>query len=228
MSFAKRSEDEGLEDLKIVWQEGEGYYEEKKSRFISYVVPATTEEEAVEFVNQIKKKHWDARHHCYGLICGNNRELMRFSDDGEPQGTAGKPILEVMMSANVTDVLVVVVRYFGGTLLGTGGLVRAYTKSAQDGLLKANLIERKRGIRLLVTTDYTLLGKVNYIDREEGVFEENQDFREQVTLQLVCPLEQKEDFCNKLTEATAAKVKIEEGEEILYGIADGSLQLLSE
>ena len=110
---------------------------EKKSRFIGYAQPVSSEEEAYAFVESVKKKHYDARHNCHAFAIGKENTLYRFSDDGEPQGTAGKPILEVISGNQVTDICIVVTRYFGGTLLGTGGLVRAYTEAAKLALADA-------------------------------------------------------------------------------------------
>ena len=108
---------------KIVYEAGEGEIVEKKSRFIAHVLPVEEEEQALEKIEQIKKQYWDARHNCYAYVIGKKQELQRFSDDGEPSGTAGKPILEVLLGEEIHNALVVVTRYFGGTLLGTGGLV---------------------------------------------------------------------------------------------------------
>ena len=113
---------------------------EKKSKFIAHVFPVQTQEEAEGHIQKLKKQYWDAAHNCYAYQLGEKSEIQRFSDDGEPQGTAGKPILEVLKGENLTNVLVVVTRYFGGTLLGTGGLVRAYGRTAKEGVIKANII----------------------------------------------------------------------------------------
>lgn len=121
----------------IVSKGGEGEITEKKSRFIAHVLPVESEEEALLQIENIKKKYWDARHNCFAFIMGKNNEIQRFSDDGEPQGTAGKPILEVLMGENLRNTLIVVTRYFGGTLLGTGGLVRAYGLSSKEGLKRS-------------------------------------------------------------------------------------------
>ena len=128
-------------DYKTVKKGAYDEFVEKKSRFIGYVKPVTTEDEAIEFVNAVRKKHSDATHNCYAYIVRENN-IMRYSDDGEPAGTAGMPILDVLRKEDLTDVCVVVTRYFGGTLLGTGGLVRAYTKGAQVGLDAAERIEK--------------------------------------------------------------------------------------
>ena len=145
---------------KVVYQAGSGEYEEKRSRFIANVAPVSSEEEATAFIESIRKKYYDARHNCPAFIIGRNRELTRCSDDGEPSGTAGKPILEVLLSAGVTNVAVVVTRYFGGTLLGTGGLVRAYTQATKEGLADAGIATMRFGKELTIGIDYTDVGKV--------------------------------------------------------------------
>ena len=120
--------------MKIVYQGGEGEIVEKKSRFIATVRPISSEEEAAAFVNEMKKKYWDARHNCFAFTLGEHHETCRCSDDGEPSQTAGRPMLDVLLKEDIHNVAVVVTRYFGGTLLGTGGLVRAYQKATQEGL----------------------------------------------------------------------------------------------
>lgn len=135
---------------------------EKKSRFIAHVMPISSEDEANKCIEEIKKQYWDAKHNCYAYQLGDRNQIQRYSDDGEPGGTAGMPILDVLRGRNVKDTLIVVTRYFGGTLLGTGGLVRAYSSSARKGLMSAGLIERIPHIRKHFTVDYTLSGKVQY------------------------------------------------------------------
>ena len=119
------------ENIRTVYKGGEGEYEEKKSRFIAHVTPVKDADEAAAFINSIKKQYWDARHNCSAFIVGERGELIRSSDDGEPSGTAGKPILELLKSERLTGVCVVVTRYFGGVLLGTGGLIRALTQARE-------------------------------------------------------------------------------------------------
>ena len=158
-----------LLQYKTVYQGGEGEITEKKSRFIATVRPVKTEEEALAFLEEMKKKYWDARHNCYVYSVGKNREYTRCSDDGEPSGTAGRPMLDVILGEDIYDVAVVVTRYFGGVLLGTGGLVRAYSKAVQEGLRNSTVIEKKYGYSLSVTTDYTGIGKLQYIAGERGL-----------------------------------------------------------
>ena len=122
-----------------------------------------TEEEALAFIARMKKQYWDARHNCYAFVAGKNHELQRCSDDGEPNGTAGRPMLEVLLREDIHNIAVVVTRYFGGTLLGTGGLVRAYQKSVQEGLHNSIIIERMQGQLLEIHTDYNGIGKIQYL-----------------------------------------------------------------
>ena len=125
-----------LEHYKTIYEGGEGELVEKKSRFIATVRPVETEEEALAFIEEMKKKYWDARHNCYVYSVGMNREATRCSDDGEPSGTAGRPMLDVLLGAGIYNAAIVVTRYFGGVLLGTGGLVRAYSGAVQAGLYR--------------------------------------------------------------------------------------------
>ena len=141
-----------MECYHTVYTEGTGEIVEKKSRFIAEVFPVSNEEEAFAHLEEIRKKHWDARHHCWAYVIGRNPAAERMSDDGEPAGTAGKPILEVLRGKKLTDVFVVVTRYFGGTLLGTGGLVRAYTSAAAEALAHTVIITKIHGFKLKIIT----------------------------------------------------------------------------
>ena len=123
-----------MEEFYMVDGPAQGEIVEKKSRFIANVFPVDSEEQALEIVEKTKKQYWDARHNCFAFVIGKNNEVQRFSDDGEPQGTAGKPILEVLTKGNIHNTLIIVTRYFGGTLLGTGGLVRAYGQSSKAAI----------------------------------------------------------------------------------------------
>ena len=135
-----------MEQYKTVLEGGTGEIVEKKSRFIATVRPVKNEEEALAFLEEMRKKYWDARHNCYAYSIGKNREFTRCSDDGEPSGTAGRPMLDVILGEDIYNVAVVVTRYFGGVLLGTGGLVRAYSKAVQEGLAGSIVIEKKKQI----------------------------------------------------------------------------------
>ena len=154
--------------MKTVYSGGEGEIIEKKSRFIATVRPVSAEEEAAAFIAEMKKKYWDARHNCSAFVLGERQEISRCSDDGEPAQTAGRPMLDVLLREGLTNTAVVVTRYFGGVLLGTGGLVRAYQKAVQEGLAHSVLMEKKRGRSLSVGTDYAGLGKLQYLITQSG------------------------------------------------------------
>ena len=158
-----------LERYKTVYEGGQGEIVEKKSRFIANVRPVKSEEEAQAFIEEMKKKYWDARHNCSAYVIGEHREYTRCSDDGEPSQTAGRPMLDVLLGEDLYDTAVVVTRYFGGTLLGTGGLVRAYSKAVQEGLANSCIIERKHGILLAVETDYNGIGRIQYLAGERRI-----------------------------------------------------------
>lgn len=157
------------ECTKILYQGGVGEIVEKKSRFIASVAPVATEQEALDFIAAKKKEYWDARHNCYAYIIGSKQEIMRCSDDGEPAQTAGRPMLDVLLSASVYNIVVVVTRYFGGILLGTGGLVRAYQGATKAGLDASVLVEQRLGRELTITSDYNAYGKIDYLLREHAV-----------------------------------------------------------
>lgn len=164
---------------------GNGEYEEKKSRFLGEAHPITTEEEAQDILNAIRKRHYDARHHCSAYVLGSDRMNKRASDDGEPQGSAGAPILKVIEGAGCTNVLVVVTRYFGGTLLGTGGLVRAYTAAAQSALQAAGIVRMQEGEILALTMGYPLYDKVTYLLGTERIEIRDTQYTDKVVLQAV-------------------------------------------
>ena len=197
-----------------ILEPGTGEIVEKKSRFIGYVHHVETEDEANNFVLEIKKKHYDARHNCYAYVIGEEQPVLRFSDDGEPGGTAGKPILEVITGEGLKNVCVVVTRYFGGTLLGTGGLVRAYTDAAQECIAATEIVCKRMVVPLLITTNYTDLGKIQYILGTEGIEVQNSTYEENVTLQVEIFVDDVERIEKELIEATAARVLLEKEEAI--------------
>lgn len=193
---------------KVIECPGRGEYEEKKSRFLAGLAPASSEEEAAAFLEQEKKKYYDARHHCPAFIIGRKRELTRCSDDGEPSGTAGRPILEVLLGAEVTNAVLVVTRYFGGTLLGTGGLVRAYTQAAKAALADATIATMRYGISLTVSIDYADVGKIQYLLARSGIEPIASRYGQRVESDLCIPAEREQEIRKALTEATAARAGI--------------------
>ncbi len=168
-------------------KDGLGEYEEKKSRFLGEAHLVHSEEEIQAHLEHARKQYYDARHHCYAYILGEDRMNKRASDDGEPQGTAGQPILKVIAGAECTNVLVIVTRYFGGTLLGTGGLVRAYTAAAQDALQNAGIVTMSEGEVWMLSMEYPLYDKVKYfLDQEEIEIRET-TWTASVDLEIVVP-----------------------------------------
>ncbi|MDZ4910308.1 YigZ family protein, partial [Clostridium perfringens] len=149
-----------MSSYKTLHKFGSDEYIVEKSTFIGYAKPIKTEEEAIEFVNEIKKKHKDATHNVWAYTVGENMNIQRYSDDGEPQGTAGIPTLEVIKKEDLRDVVVVVTRYFGGIKLGAGGLVRAYTKGAKIGIEAGIVIEKVKYTEVKIKIEYTQLGKI--------------------------------------------------------------------
>lgn len=191
-------------------------FEEKKSEFIGYVKRVTTEEEAKEFVAQIKGMHKQARHNCYAYIVGKNMGIQRYSDDGEPQGTAGIPILEVIKKQEFTDCAVVVTRYFGGVLLGAGGLTRAYTKGAAIAIDAAGVVEKIDGVRLSIDIDYDLYGKIQYLCAQNNWHIEDTEFTDGVRIYILAMASEIEKIEKEITEATSAKAIMSKDMEGIY------------
>lgn len=197
----------------IIIEGGIGEITEKKSRFIATVKPVNNEEDAVKFINEMKKKYWDAKHNCMAYIVG---DIKRFSDDGEPSGTAGKPMLDVLEGKDLVDVVVVVTRYFGGVLLGTGGLVRAYQKAVIEGINNCVAAKKCIGYSAVITTDYNGLGKIQYMAANENIDFIKIEYLDNVIIDFACEREKYDDFVNKVIEATAGKSVISEKREIEF------------
>lgn len=211
---------------KIVYRDGQGEIVEKKSRFIAHIFSVDTEEEALERITQIRKKHYDARHNCFAYVIGEKNEIERCSDDGEPSGTAGRPMLEVLTGQGVHNAVAVVTRYFGGTLLGTGGLVRAYTAAMKEGLADCVLMEQKTGFRISIRTDYNDMGKIQYLARTLGLTELDTRYADDVEMILLVPETVIEQAEQEITEKTAGKAVIDRQDRLHYGVADGEIILL--
>lgn len=180
---------------------------EKKSRFIAYVKPIQTEESALMFINEIKNAHWDARHNVYAYVI-KEENIRRYSDDGEPHGTAGMPILQVLKVMDLVNALVVVTRYFGGILLGTGGLVRAYSKAAQMAINAAGIAEMAMCCKCEIICPYDQYGKILNIISENGGCVNNTNFKELVTLSFYVVENLFNLVENKISEVTSGKIKI--------------------
>lgn len=215
-----------LSEYRIAYKGGEGEIVEKKSRFIATVLPVDQEEEALEFIEKMKKKYWNATHNCYAYVIGDRHEIQRYSDDGEPGGTAGRPMLDVLLGEDIHNVAVVVTRYFGGTLLGTGGLVRAYSSATKAGLASSVIITKTPGVKLRITTDYTGLGKIQYILGERKIPILNTVYTDKVEMELVIPTVQREQMTDALTEGTNGKVQFGEAESCYYAEIDKEILIL--
>lgn len=184
---------------------------EKKSRFIGCIMPCKTEQEAIIFIEQKKKEYWDATHNVYAYIIRQNNAcpIKRSSDDKEPQGTAGYPVLEVLEREGIVDVCVVATRYFGGVMLGAGGLVRAYSHTSKIALDSAKILTMSLCHQLRLEFDYTLYGKISYIMPNYNIQTVWSDFSDKVTLEIVIRYDRLEKFQSQLTEITNGRVKIE-------------------
>ncbi len=205
---------------------GRGEIEEKKSRFIATVQPVASEDEAQEFLAAMRRKYWDARHNCYAYTIGTRFELQRCSDDGEPGGTAGRPILSVLLNEEIHNCMIVVTRYFGGTLLGTGGLVRAYQAAAQAGLAQSVIIERQSGQKLTIYTDYTSIGKLQHLIAEEEAGILDTRYTDTVEIDVIVPAAGYSRFSEKAIEATNGKCRIHAGDLTEFACVDGEYIIL--
>jgi uncharacterized YigZ family protein len=205
-----------MDSYRVLLSGGEGEIVEKKSRFIATVRKCETEGEAVAFIEEMKKKYWDARHNCSAFVIGSRGELTRCSDDGEPSGTAGRPMLEVLLGEGIRNVAVVVTRYFGGTLLGTGGLVRAYSQAVKAGLEHCETGVMTEGSELEIHTDYNGIGKVLYILGQRGISPKDSSYGEDVTVNVLVPLKGVESLTKEITEATCGKAEIEKVRDLYY------------
>ena len=196
-----------VQKYKILYKEGEAEISEKKSRFIAHIAPAQTEEEAQAFIEKIKKQYWDARHNCWAYSIGEKQPALRCSDDGE----------------ELHNVVAVVTRYFGGTLLGTGGLIRAYTKSTQEGIKESMVIEKCLGVMLSLTCDYTTSGKIQYLTATEHIPVLDTVYTDNVTFEMIVPVEEVGSVEKKFMEASMGKAVLKKGEETYYAEIDGKI-----
>ncbi|WP_343096093.1 YigZ family protein [Agathobacter rectalis] len=208
-----------------VYKGGQGEITERKSRFIATVRPVESEDEAVSFINETKKKYWDARHNCSAFVIGKRQELTRCSDDGEPAGTAGRPMLDVLLKENIHNAAVVVTRYFGGVLLGTGGLVRAYQQATKAGLSASEIIEKKDGAVLFIRTDYTGIGRLQYLFAQEKITVMDTAYEADVLVKAVIPENDKKRIEKTIIEQTNGTAKLEWGDEVTFAEYDGEVLL---
>ncbi len=193
----------------------EASFIEKRSEFIGYIAPVTTNDEAVDFINTIRARHRKARHNVYAYILRQDN-ISRYSDDGEPQGTAGMPVLDVLKKRGLTDVCIVVTRYFGGILLGGGGLVRAYSHCASIACDAADIMNMCLCRRITITSDYSLYGRLAYLLPAFETITVSEDFSADVSMEILVRSELAQALVKELTEASNGAAVISEGEELYY------------
>lgn len=211
-----------MSNYKTVFQEAESLDVVKKSKFIGYIKPIKSVEEAQTFIEKIKKKHWDANHNVPVYVLGDKFQVQKYSDDGEPSGTAGVPILNLLKMEGVTDVVVVVTRYFGGVKLGTGGLVRAYGQSAKSALNLAKIIEMIEYTEVSVMMNYTLHGKFqNFLSLNTSFLLKDTLYTNDVEVVMYIRNDEVESFKSSIIDLTNAQVQILDGPERMLPISDG-------
>ena len=213
------------EPYHTIISQSRGEITEKRSRFIGDLAPAACEQEALEFIEQIKKTHPDARHHCFAFLCPSchdGPEITRVSDDGEPSQTAGLPILHALQGAGLHEVCLVVTRYFGGTLLGTGGLSRAYAEAAAEAVRAAEIIEKIPAFLGRLEIDYTHVGRLGGMLAAHGVRSLKEDWADRVTYRLLVPETSAEAFAAAVTELTSGRSRVDFGDPVFFAMVDGT------
>ena len=217
-----------------VEKQGDAEVVRKKSRFISVLLPVDDEKQAFSKIEAIRKANYNARHNCFAFIVGKEPFTERFSDDGEPQGTAGKVILDVMKHNHLSNALIVVTRYFGGVLLGTGGLTEAYSSAAAEAVKSASLMQVLMGKQVTTSLDYTDYGKIEYLIRDNGIPVLSLDFAESVKVSVMTMAERDEEnqlmtaeaFVNKVTELTNGRAETEVSDPVEFGLQGDKAVLL--
>lgn len=214
-----RDIEKGPNSYRVLLQGGQGEYEEKKSRFIATVQKCESEAEALAFIEATKKKYWDARHNCSAFCIGARGELARCSDDGEPGGTAGRPMLEALTGSGIRNAAAVVSRYFGGVLLGTGGLVRAYTRAVQAALKNCVIGRMRAGFEVEITTDYNGIGKILHLLGNRGIEPLESSYTDVITVRFLVSAEEADGLKGRMVEATGGKVVFRK-EKALYFVGN--------
>ncbi len=215
------------ESCRTIYSKSTGEVIVKKSRFIASVFPISSEEEALQLIEQVKKEHSGARHNCFAYVAGKKDEIKRLSDDGEPAKTAGLPIMDLILLEKLHNILIVVTRYFGGTLLGTGGLVHAYQSAAKEGIQNAVIIEKEEAWKADILIDYTLTGKIKYNIAQMGIYLLEEEYTDKVKLSLLIPPNAFEEFGRSLLEISAGTVKVPRDEILVYAIVNGKLEIFN-
>lgn len=206
------------ENIQICYRGSSAEIVEKKSRFIANVKEVKTEAEAISFIENIRKKYYDARHNCYAYVLGNFKETKqyKYSDDGEPANTAGKPMLDVLLNENITNVCAVVTRYFGGTLLGTGGLIRAYQGALKEALKTSEILSLYEGEIFTLSFDYSLFGKLKYFIEEKKYFIIDTNYGLNVKIKVLVNIEEIDTFLNSLSNIFLLDEFYDERESVSY------------
>ena len=211
------------DEYKTIHSYGEGEVLINKSRFIGYSKPVETEDAAIEFINGIKEKHKDATHNVFAYVIGENSNIQRYNDDGEPSGTAGIPILEVLKKEELRNTVVVVTRYYGGIKLGAGGLIRAYIKGAKIGLESSKIVKKVLHSRVIFRIEYTLYGKVENELLAKDYVVENIVYDEAVNIIVLCEKDKSEELIDMIKNLTSANMSYEYDEEEYFSVIDGEI-----
>lgn len=211
-----------------VYSSGEGFYEEKRSRFFSFLVSVSSEEEAAAYSARLKKEHVGCSHVCYAYRLKGSPPPEKYTDAGEPSGTAGMPILNVLRGSGAVDAGIFVIRFFGGTKLGTGGLSRAYQAAALDAVKNAVLVTKKPAGIFHLDTDYSSQGKLTYLLKEEGLMILGTEFTDKVTTSFLLPDDREEAVLNKIRDLFSARFTPVRVQDVLYADADGETVLFDE
>ena len=214
-----------MDNVRLVLSQKEAEIKVKKSTFIGLLAPAYTQKEALDIIAGVKKEHYNATHNCSAYIVEDGR-IEHQNDDGEPSGTAGKPMLEVWRGKNVKNSVAVVTRYFGGILLGTGGLVRAYTQAVQEVIASAYIVTKETGVSCGLALPYTYVGKIKHKIAELGIYLLEELYTSEVELKLLMPFEVKDKFFKDITELTSASFKLLFNKEVSYILVDNKVKIL--
>jgi len=203
-----------LKNMKTLYQEGNAELVVKKSKFLAVAKPVSNEQEAQAVIEALKKKYWDAAHTVFAYQIGERNEIQRYSDDGEPSGTAGIPLLDILRGQSIQNAMIAVTRYFGGTLLGTGGLVRAYGHSGAEAVRSAEVIEKNLYESLKIFTDYTSFGKIQYAALQNEHIIQKVNYTEQVEMDVLVLTDAAGSFIKEIADLTAGQAQVEKGSPV--------------
>jgi len=203
-----------LKNMKTLYQEGNAELVVKKSKFLAVAKPVSNEQEAQAIIEALKKKYWDAAHTVFAYQIGERNEIQRYSDDGEPSGTAGIPLLDILRGQSIQNAMIAVTRYFGGTLLGTGGLVRAYGHSGAEAVRSAEVIEKNLYESLKIFTDYTSFGKIQYAALQNEHIIQKVNYTEQVEMDVLVLTDAAGSFIKEIADLTAGQAQVEKGSPV--------------